>query len=103
MIRHSKTYVAAPPGFTVQEMIDERAISEAQLAQLIGESEAFVRDLIEGDVELTSDVADKLETALGMNASFWLKLEYIYRETLIKVAKENASLQGKNVAAGFAV
>ena len=90
MVRHSRTYVAAPPGFALKEMIDDRAISEAQLAKLLGESETFVRDLIEGDVELTEDVAKSIEKAMDIPAHFLLNLERLYREDLVKVAEENA-------------
>ena len=90
MVRHSRTYVAAPPGFALKEMIDDRAISEAQLANLLGKSETFVRDLIEGDVELTEDVAKNIEKAVDIPAHFLLNLERLYREDLVKVAEENA-------------
>ena len=90
MIVHSRTYVAAPPGFTIKELIDDRGISEAQLAVRLGESEAFVQKLIEGETELTDDLAARLAALLGMNARFWLGLERGYREDLAKVAAENA-------------
>ena len=90
MFKHSKTYMAIPPGATIKEMIEGRGISEAQLAARIGESEPFVRQLIEGEVQLTDAVADKLAEVLGMNTRFWLGLERGYRENLAKVAEENA-------------
>ena len=89
-ITESKTYIATPPGATIKEMIDDRGISEAQLAASLDESGEFVRDLLEGEAELTAEVADKLEAALGMRASFWVDYERLYRETLVKVAEENA-------------
>ena len=64
MIRHSKTYVAAPPGFTIKEMADDRGITETQLALSLEASESFVRDLIEGNTELTQETACKLEITL---------------------------------------
>ena len=90
MIVHSRTYVAAPPGFTIKELIDDRGISEAQLAASLDESEPFVQKLIEGETELTADLAARLAAFLGMNARFWLGLERGYREDLAKVAAENA-------------
>lgn len=90
MVRHSKTYVAAPPGFALKEIIDERGISEEQLALQMGQDETFVRDLIEGDVELTEDVANSIEKTLDIPAYFLLNLECLYRKDLVKVATENA-------------
>ena len=89
MIQHSRTYIAIPPGITIKEMIDERGITVGQLAARLEESEVFVRDLITGDVELTQEVAQKLEAALGMNTRFWLNLEHYYREDLVNIDREN--------------
>ena len=90
MFKHSKTYMAIPPGATIKEMIEDRGISEAQLAAKLGESEEFVRDLLEGEAQLTAEVADKLEVALGMRASFWVDMESYYREDLVNIDRENA-------------
>ena len=56
----------------------------------MGLAEEDAASLIEGDIELTGDVAARLETALGMDSQFWVNLEHLYREDLIKVAAENA-------------
>ena len=64
--------------------------SKTQLAASLGESEVFVRQLIEGETELTADLVTRLATLLGMNVRFWLGLEQGYREKLAKVAEENA-------------
>ena len=90
MIQHSRTYIAIPPGVTIKEMIDDREITVEQLAARLEESDTFVRDLIDGEVELTEQMAGKLETSLGMNTRFWLNLEHYYREDLINIDKENA-------------
>ena len=93
MFKRSKTYMAIPPGATIKEMIDDRGISEAQLAAKIGESEEFVRQLIEGEVELTDAVAGNLATVFEMRSSFWVDMERLYRDDLIKVAEENTREQ----------
>ena len=48
----------------------------------MGLSEKHISRLIKGLVELTQDVALRLESVLGMPASFWNNLEAIYREKL---------------------
>ena len=90
MIRHSGTYMAIPPGDTLKEIMDECGISEGQLAVRIGKDETFVRDLIEGDVKLTQEVAQVIETAMDIPAYFLLNLEGLYRENLVKIDRENA-------------
>lgn len=82
----------------------EKDMSE-KIQQRIGEIEAAdtVEDMIQyhigrchaltnnrnGNVQLTPDVAVRLEMVLGVPAKFWNNLEAVYREKLIKVAAEN--------------
>jgi len=51
-------------------------------------SEKHISHLINGKVELTSDVAQRLELVLGIPAKIWNDLESRYRERLAKVNQE---------------
>ena len=88
-MEHSKTYVAIPPGRTIQEAIEARPMTPTELASRLGVTEKRVSKLLSGKVELTADVASKLESALGMSARFWLGLEAEYRQDLKRVKAEN--------------
>lgn len=85
----SKTYVATPPGDTIREQLEDRSMSQKEFAARMDMSEKHISRLINGDVQLTPDVAMRLEMVLGLPASFWMKLESIYREKLIRVQAEN--------------
>ena len=43
--------------------------------------------LMKGKLELTQDIADQLEDALGIPSLFWLNLEGMYRNKLKKILK----------------
>lgn len=43
--------------------------------------------LMKGKLELTQDIADQLEDALGIPSLFWLNLEGMYRNKLKKISK----------------
>lgn len=88
--RRSRTYIATPPGATIKEQLDDRGMSQKELASCMAVSDEYVNHLINGEVQLTPDVANRLEIVLGIPASFWNNLEAIYREKLIKIAAENA-------------
>lgn len=88
--RRSRTYIATPPGATIKEQVDDRGMSQKELASCMAVSDEYVNHLINGEVQLTPDVANRLEIVLGIPASFWNNLEAIYREKLIKIAAENA-------------
>lgn len=88
MIR-SKTLIATPPGVTIKEQLVDRGMSQKEFAVRMDMSEKHISRLINGEVQLTSDVAMRLEMVLGLPAHFWSNLENIYREKLIKAQAEN--------------
>lgn len=88
--QESRSYIATPPGATIREQLNNRGMSQKELAVRMDMSEKHISKLINGDVQLTPDVAVRLEMVLGVPAKFWNNLEAIYREKLVKVAAENA-------------
>ncbi len=89
MVR-SRTYIATPPGATIREQLNDRGMSQKEFAVRMNLSEKHVSKLINGEVQLTFEVAVKLETVLGAPANFWNNLEAIYREKMVRVKMENA-------------
>ena len=81
---------ASPPGATINEQLENRGVSQKEFADRMDMSEKHISHLINGDVRLTIDVANKLEMVLGLPAKFWNNLEAIYRDKLAKVKIENA-------------
>lgn len=88
MIR-SRSTIATPPGATIKEQLVDRGMSQKEFAERMDLSEKHISKLINGEVQLTPDVAVRLEMVLGIPAQFWSKLEAIYREKLAKVKIEN--------------
>lgn len=81
----SRQYIAIPPGATIKEQLDDRGMTQKEFGERMGLSEKHTSNLINGEVELTSEVALKLSSVLGLTASFWNNLEMIYREQLVLV------------------
>ena len=88
MIR-SRTFIATPPGATIKEQLNDRGMSQKEFSARMDMSEKHISRLINGDVQLTPEVAVRLETVLGVPAKFWSNLETIYREKLVRVETEN--------------
>lgn len=84
MIR-SHTCIAIPPGATIKEQLEDRGMSQKEFASRMGMSEKHISHIVHGEVQLTTDVAYKLEMALGIPAQFWLNLESIYRKKLMNI------------------
>ncbi len=100
MVR-SSSYIATPPGATIREQLNDRGMSQKEFAARMGMSEKHISRLINGEVQLTSDVAVRLELVLGVPARFWNNLEAIYREKLIKAASENTMSADMELARQF--
>jgi len=86
----SSSYIATPPGATIKEQLIDRGMSQKEFAVRMDMSEKHISKLINGEVQLTPDVAVRLEMVLGVPAKFWNNLEAVYREKLIKVEAENS-------------
>ena len=97
----SKSYIATPPGATIREQLNDRGMSQKEFAARMDLSEKHVSKLINGEVQLTPEVSVRLETVLGIPASFWNNLEAIYREKLLKVKAENDMDEDEAIAQLF--
>ena len=87
---HTKT-IAIPPGETIKEQLEDRHLTQKDLARLTGLSEKHISRLVNGQVILTPETAARLEQAIEVPARFWLALEAGYRADLLKVQEENAA------------
>lgn len=94
----SRSFIATPPGATIKEQLLDRGLSQKEFAIRMGMSEKHISKLINGEVQLTPDVAVRLEMVLGVPAKFWNKLEATYREKLIKANAENDMDADKELA-----
>lgn len=90
MVR-SKHTIATPPGATIQEQLEDRGMTQKSFALRMNLSENHVSQLINGDVRLTPEIAERLEMVLGIPAGFWNNLEAIYQEKLSKAKADSAS------------
>ncbi len=89
MVR-SRSYLATPPGATMKEQLNDRGMSQSEFAARMDMSEKHISKLINGEVQLTPEMAVRLETVLGIPAKFWNNLEAIYRVKIFKAESENA-------------
>ena len=100
MVR-SRSYIATPPGATIREQLKDRGMSQKEFAARMDLSEKHISKLINGEVQLTPEVAVRLETVLGVPAKFWNNLEAIYREKLLKIEAENFMDEDEALAQQF--
>ena len=78
-------YVSAP-GETLLETLDTIGMSQAELAKRMGRPVKTINEIIQKKAAITAETALQLEQVLHIPASFWLKLERHYRESLARLA-----------------
>ena len=81
-------YVSVP-GETLSEALEERAMTQADLAQRIGRSRKTINEIIRGKAPITPETALLLERALGIPARFWSNRESQYREALERIRQRH--------------
>lgn len=66
------------PGEMLQEELDERGITQTELAYRSGWTLKHINTVIKGHANLSIPFALMLETELGVSARFWLNLQLAY-------------------------
>ena len=84
---------AIAPGETLRELLEERGMSQSELAVRTGLTEKTVSQIVTGTAPLTYETASKLEMVLGTPARFWNSLESQYRSVALR-KEEAARLSG---------
>lgn len=72
------------PGETISELLEERRITEMDLAQKTGISEELLSDVIHGRKAMSENLAMGLEYAFDVSKSFWLNLQANYDAEYLK-------------------
>lgn len=76
------------PGETLFEVLEERGITQAELATRTNVSPAYVSNVIAGKKGISANFAMGLEYALGVPRSFWLNLQANYESELLELNEE---------------
>lgn len=66
------------PGETLKEILEERLISQKELALCTGVSSKHISSILSGKTDISISYAKKLEYALGIDAQFWINLQSNY-------------------------
>ncbi len=74
--------IAVPPGRTIDEQLQNRGITYIEFASSMEMTEKEIKHLLNGEVHISVDIAERLEKVLSVPSKFWIKLEGIYREKL---------------------
>ena len=77
------------PGETLAEILEDREMSQRELAVRTGMTEKHVSTVIHGQKGISAAFAKKLEYALGIETSFWMNLQANYDRELLEFEEVN--------------
>lgn len=93
----------SPPGDTLREMLEERSMSQADLARRMGRPTKTINEIINGKAAITSETAVELELVLGASAEFWTSREARFRNALARAEQDERHAQAVEWASRFPV
>lgn len=86
MLNNNKI-IAIPPGYTIKEQLDLLHIDIFEFSIRMEMPIEAVGDLLNGECELSSEIAIKLEKITGISTEFWNNLESNYRAKVVSINK----------------
>ncbi|MBW4578675.1 MAG: helix-turn-helix domain-containing protein [Tildeniella nuda ZEHNDER 1965/U140] len=98
--QYNPDYVS-PPGDTLLEVLEERGMSQAELAERTGRPRKTINEIINGKTAITPDTALQFERVLGIPAKFWSQREQHYQDFLARQREKDRLEKQSEWAAKF--
>lgn len=73
-----KELIAFHPGSYVEDIIEELNITQAEFAERLGTSSKTISKIINGEENISLDIANKLSKLTGVSIKTWLNLQMNY-------------------------
>ena len=84
-VNEYKDIVAFHPGYYIADIIADMEISQAEFAARMGTTAKTLSQLINGQANISNDLAKKLSVMLGTSVSVWQNLQNTYDQKLIEI------------------
>ena len=80
-----KDIVAFHPGYYIADVIEDMGVSQAEFATRLGTNTKTLSYLLNGQANITNDLAKKLSVMMGTSPDVWLNLQNTYDQKLIEI------------------
>lgn len=94
---------AVPPGWVLEERLEDRQFSHAEFARRCGRSPKLISEIIAGKAPIEPITALQFEKVLGLDASVWLGMESDYRLHQVREAEKQRAQELKEWSKAFPV
>ena len=78
------------PGETLKEILEDRNMSQLELALRAGVTPKHISTIISGEKNISVSFAKKLEYALNIEAEFWINLQALYDKEILEFDELNS-------------
>ena len=100
-----KKKIAAHPGYIIEEIIEDKGITQEEFAKKLGTTPKNLCLLLKGEQRLTVDIATKLSRMIGTSVEFWLNMQSGYDAFIAKINSdkelENEKLIFKDLSLNY--
>ena len=84
-VKEYKDIVAFHPGYYIADIIEDMEISQAEFAVRMGTTAKTLSQLLNGQANISNDLAKKLSVMLGTSVEVWQNLQNTYDRKLIEI------------------
>lgn len=77
------------PGETIKELLEEKEMTQEELAVRTGYSAKHISEVISGKKDISSKMANALEYVFNIPTEFWINLQGIYDKEVLELEKRN--------------
>ena len=82
-----KEIMAFHPGYYIKDTIEDLEMTQEEFATRLGTTAKTVSQLVNGEINLSSNIANKLSSMLGTSVDLWLNLQTTYEKKLMEIQK----------------
>jgi addiction module HigA family antidote len=84
-VKEYKDMVAFHPGYYIADIIEDMEISQAEFATRMGTTAKTLSKVINGQANISNDLAKKLSVMMGTSVDVWQNLQNTYDQKLIEI------------------
>lgn len=92
---------AIHPGETLREVLEEKGMSNKELALRTGKPEQTISKVVQGKSSITTSMAIAFEKVLELPVNFWMNLQRDYDETLARISYDERCKAAEDWARAF--
>ena len=89
MKKNAVPFMAVHPGMMIKPELEERGISQTDFAKMVGVQASHLSEVLNGKRALTTDLAVKIESAIGLPAKVLLAAQTQYELESVTPASDD--------------